>query len=326
MGADGKRKIAPSGDHVILHDSSFFRRHPTAQLPTPAQVLARCKALGDHPIAPRPRPVRFPALGLLVKFGTAASIVEGQCLYALQGRTVLRVPEVYGWTVENGRAFVYVELIRGVTLQDRWEWLSEKSKTVVCMQIKDMVDDLRQIEEDPMNSYVGAIGNQPPEEILFHSYMTPARSFHSVAEFHDWFALPAPMPPGIQVHPGRFDLPDDASIVFTHGDLHPSNIMISARWPWDRWEWSWAWNIWPWDWPDWISWLWKGEWSWEDPPRVLAIIDWQQSGWMPSYWEYCKARWTTKRGSDWQTTYFPMFIEPTDVLEAWLVFAYIVAF
>ncbi|KAI9654067.1 MAG: hypothetical protein M1829_001099 [Trizodia sp. TS-e1964] len=40
--------------------------------------------------------------------------------------------------------------------------------------------------------------------------------------------------------------------------LHPSNIMVSAR----------------------------------GPCRIVALIDWHQSGWYPHYWEYCKAVFT----------------------------------
>ncbi|CAA7269377.1 unnamed protein product [Cyclocybe aegerita] len=54
-------------------------------------------------------------------------------------------------------------------------------------------------------------------------------------------------------------LPYDSPIVFTHGDLSFSNIMITPR-------------------------------SAPGPARVLAVIDWEQSGWMPDFWEYCKPR------------------------------------
>jgi len=66
---------------------------------------------------------------------------------------------------------------------------------------------------------------------------------------------------------GQPRLPFDSPIVFTHSDLNFSNILITPR----------------------IS---------NEAPRVLAIIDWEQSGWMPSFWEYSKQMfwfiWDTK--------------------------------
>ena len=43
-------------------------------------------------------------------------------------------------------------------------------------------------------------------------------------------------------------------IVFTHGDLDPRNILVEEG-------------------------------------HVTGIVDWEQSGWYPGYWEYVKAMW-----------------------------------
>lgn len=69
---------------------------------------------------------------------------------------------------------------------------------------------------------------------------------------------------------------DDASIIFTHADLHPSNIMMSAT-----------------------------------SSDVLAIIDWHGGGWYPDFWEYIKAFWTVDRESpdDWKD-YVGKFVQP----------------
>lgn len=60
--------------------------------------------------------------------------------------------------------------------------------------------------------------------------------------------------------PYRDMLPDDFDIHFTHANLIPVDIMVSK----------------------------------DSPCRVLAIIDWEQSGWYPAYWELCKAELTTE--------------------------------
>lgn len=83
----------------------------------------------------------------------------------------------------------------------------------------------------------------------------------------------------------RQSLPDDVPICFTHGDLNSNNIIVSAK---------------------------EG-----GPIQIRAIIDWHQSGWLPSYWEYCKARWTTQIGGEWEETYLPKFMERYEMYDYW---------
>lgn len=93
------------------------------------------------------------------------------------------------------------------------------------------------------------------------------------------------------------DIRGDVPVVFTHNDLCPPNILLSHG-------------------PN---------------PRVVAVIDWAQSGWYPSYWEYCKARqvglhdenFDAARLEEWHTKYLPLVIDPVDEEEyyhPWLFF------
>lgn len=78
-------------------------------------------------------------------------------------------------------------------------------------------------------------------------------------------------------------LPDDSRIVFTHADLHPSNIIMSA----------------------------------DSSGRILAVIDWHQSGWYPEYWEFCKALFTSGFDGDWATEYIPQFVDIAECYDSW---------
>lgn len=79
------------------------------------------------------------------------------------------------------------------------------------------------------------------------------------------------------VDPMRYGLLDDVPIVFTHNDLHRSNIMMSK--------------------------LDSG------PLRILAIIDWHQSGWYPAPWEFFKTRVTCKEKDAWEVDYIFEFLQ-----------------
>jgi hypothetical protein len=88
----------------------------------------------------------------------------------------------------------------------------------------------------------------------------------------------------VPIEPFRFRLPDDASLKFTNSDLHPSNIIITTS----------------------------------EPYKLVGIIDFEQSGWLPEYWEDRKARWTAAAGDDWAKIYLPIILAPyPDIEEAW---------
>lgn len=72
--------------------------------------------------------------------------------------------------------------------------------------------------------------------------------------------------------------PENVPVVFTHGGLHPRNIVVSAG----------------------------------PRPHVVAILGWEQAGWYPSYWELCKARLEcSRRGrlGGWETKYLPWILD-----------------
>ncbi|CAE6426703.1 unnamed protein product [Rhizoctonia solani] len=255
----------PSGETVTFKNSSFFRRNgPTSMLPSPSDILAEAYRRGVVKKI-NPPPVHYPSLGLTVKYGYRVSSSEGQCLWAFKRLpgNVVPVPEVYGWTTQAGFTFIYMELISGETLSDRWDSLSGSDKRDICGQLRAIVTHIRNIPQPYGDKFIGTICRQPLLDLTFTSSGSPpVGPFTNVTAFHDLLTrLPHPEnhDPSDPPHPFRKNLPDDVPIVFTHGDLHRSNVIISSR-------------------------------SEGGSPRVLSLIDWGQSGWYPSYWEFCKAR------------------------------------
>jgi Phosphotransferase enzyme family len=115
-----------------------------------------------------------------------------------------------------------------------------------------------------------------------------------VKDFNDYFINLLWLSPSIPnepcVHPKRPGLPDNAPVFFTHGDLTPSNIILSS--------------------------------SPSGQPTIVAIIDWHQSGWYPAYWEYCKAAYTAIPCGEWETEYLPRFLEVPSCYETWDYYPY----
>ncbi|PTD03060.1 hypothetical protein FCULG_00009022 [Fusarium culmorum] len=249
----------PQGSSVTFYDSSFFTRvqkHQPCRLPV------------------------FKELGVVVKQSekSSAIISEGQCLRAVRRfLPEVPVPEVYGWTQENGITFLYMGYIeslwRTVGIKRGASAKSSKRPSPNCL------------------IYV--------ENLTVNSSFCPCWSFSSVTEFHncmsDMFKWPAKMrqpdlDPADILDPYRESLPDNCPIHFTHADLNPVNIMVSE----------------------------------DSPCRVMAILDWEQSGWYPAYWEFCKAEMTTEFDSEWQTTYLPKVLDEPDCIEVF--YSYINAF
>lgn len=207
--------------------------------------------------------------------------------------------------------FIYMELVKGVTLEDRWELLSKPERIEVCEQLRAIRATQLAIGSKgsvpwwvisylkrPQNAELLWRSYQPSVslryrilDIVFTDNIKPsAGPFASVKEFHDWLSYLIKRGKGMHwpdpsLIPDPFQdlLPDDSPITFTHADLHPSNIMVSAN----------------------------------DPCRIVSIIDWHQSGWYPAYWEYCKAAFTAEPNGEWETEYIPRFLEIPDCYDAW---------
>ncbi|KAF2820365.1 hypothetical protein CC86DRAFT_398073 [Ophiobolus disseminans] len=210
---------------------------------------------------------KFDTLNIVVKYGEDITASEAHCLRGLRRLLPDEVPV------------------------PEWESLSDKAKKEVSRQLRTIVNGLRKLQQDPNDQFLGRIDRKPLLDIVFTDELkTPAGPFNTVKEFHDWLSALTKI--GMEIHwpdpsqipdPFREFLPDNSRIVFTHADLHPSNIMMSA----------------------------------DASGHVLAVIDWHQSGWYPQYWEFCKARFTSDFKSDWATEYIPQFVDVEECYDSW---------
>jgi hypothetical protein len=146
----------PNGSkrEMNFYDSSFFKR-PGKLLPTPAQVRTLSK---DAHTNPQPQPVIFKDSELFVKFGPYVTTAEAQCLWMIKRAfgDEVPVPEVFGWRVDDENyVFIYMELIQGRTLLDRWSELTDLDKTSLCNQLSQIIKTLRQFEQDTSDQYIG---------------------------------------------------------------------------------------------------------------------------------------------------------------------------
>lgn len=279
-GSQSTFPIEVSVPDLPADDSCTFANHHLS-LPSPADVRARGEQEGiDITRSSRPDPVRFPELGLIVKWGEDVTIAEGQCLWFIKRHLQhsVPVPAIFGWRRDQNQTFLYLELVEGDMLASRWNGMTESERSSICEQLSGMIASWRRIKK-PRGADIklSQIGDQALRDIMFlDGGDYPAGPFSTVAEFHDFFGnlgrrkRPKVAREEVEELAG---LSDDIPVLFTHADLDQSNILIST--------------------------------DGDGPLRIVAIIDWHQSGWYPEHWEMLKAQTVGEFGSDWVNVYLP---------------------
>ncbi|KAF1828170.1 kinase-like protein [Decorospora gaudefroyi] len=249
---------------AVFKDTSWFLAN--SRLPTPREVRAATTLRSENPCIAST--VAFPQQNLFVKYGPRVKSSEGQCMRLVKYylASSVPVPEVYGWDKDGDDVFLYMQLISGVPLDELWSHIGPEQKSLLCEDIRRIVENLGHLKQDH-SEIVGSVTREMMTDHLFQDLsdgQTPG-PFKTVKQFHDWFST-IDLPPGMAPE-YRHWLPDHVSIRFTHADIHRGNIMVS---------------------PD------------VNAPRILALLDWGQSGWYPEYWEYCKARLIGEYRNEWK--------------------------
>lgn len=143
----------------IILESSFFKKNRGSTLPTPAEIRAISKRSANiHSTSfNRPPPVIIQSLGLVVKYGADVTVVEAQTQMMLCKHLKIQVPvpEVFGWTEDGCQTFIYMSLIEGETLQQKWGDMNEDERQSICEELKYMVKAWRALEQDSNDHYIG---------------------------------------------------------------------------------------------------------------------------------------------------------------------------
>ena len=154
--ADASKISTGLDEMIIFPESSFFQQGRGPALPTPAEIRAINKELGHVVATPA---VIIPSLGLVVKYGRRVTVAEAQTQMmmreVLQGQ--VSVPEVFGLTEDGGQRFIYMSLIEGETLQERWADMNEDERRAVCEELKRAVKVWKALEQDKHDRYIGEL-------------------------------------------------------------------------------------------------------------------------------------------------------------------------
>ncbi|KFA75714.1 hypothetical protein S40288_04955 [Stachybotrys chartarum IBT 40288] len=265
-------------DAVDFRDTSFFqtKEASTSLSPTPLAIIEENPRVEKDVLI-------FKDQHLAVKIGpsTMVKFEEALAMRAIKKafpKNEIPVPEVFGWRKHGRLNFIYMSYVPGITLREAWPDFKEQDKQRVCKELHEVVSALRRLKQPKKPPFIGIClpsilpsfscvcveilpgsVNKGPMTDRFFRYDYEEGPLHSIDAFNDLLVAAAtrqPYGPQEIIKPPQHDeIPNDGEVYFTHGDLTLNNVLITGS---------------------------TGSY------KVEGIIDWEQAGWYPEYWEYCK--------------------------------------
>ncbi|KAH0537164.1 hypothetical protein FGG08_006034 [Glutinoglossum americanum] len=232
----------------------------------------------------------------LVKYGNSVKEIEGWNLLFVEQYLKIPAPRLYAMFQESGEIFLVMEYIRGNLLRDVWPTLEERDKMTIVGKLKGILYSMRSL---PSPGYFGNVLRGPFSDEFFWSMSSdpsisgPFRSGNELCS-----ALVAKLKSNSE-DPSKVEffkthLPQLLGRhppTFTHTDLQQENIIVQEI----------------------------------DHGQLrdykVFIIDWEDAGWFPSYWEYASLFIGFHWRDDWLAK-AEHFVDPWPAEAAMMKFVY----
>ncbi|OJZ80668.1 hypothetical protein ASPFODRAFT_147386 [Aspergillus luchuensis CBS 106.47] len=221
---------------------------------------------------------------MIVKYGHGVRLAEAEAMHLVSSRTNIAIPKLLSAYILQGVCYIVMSYEKGEPLSEYWDRVSELERQNVLTQLRDYVAQMRQIKGD----FIGGIDSSPCRDGIFEGGWGAYDSYsYGPYATEDGFtegivqALRDRLPP--QRRNGSPDVESrffkneyllyqtvrelkkmNHSIVFTHGDLHPGNILVRSD-------------------------------------RTVVILDWGLAGYWPDYWEFYRAMFNAPWRPSWDT-------------------------
>ncbi|KAL3959469.1 hypothetical protein PCL_08917 [Purpureocillium lilacinum] len=185
----------------------------------------------------------------VVKSGKRIAIGEADALKVAEAAGI-PAPAVHdAHTDSDGVKHIRMSYIEGETLDKLWPDLPAEKKSGVARQLRVILEEMRSVTPPP--NFVGACdGTQIRDTRLHFTYHAPFCTNEKSFNEYLLSSLYEQTPPVLREAFSR-RLRTDHRIVLSHCDLTPRNILVHDG-------------------------------------KVKGIIDWEDSGWYPAYWEFVK--------------------------------------
>ncbi|TVY81813.1 hypothetical protein LSUE1_G002994 [Lachnellula suecica] len=211
---------------------------------------------------------------LVMKYGDSVQISEARTLEFVRQHTSIPVPRVYAaytygpfeerdeeWNSKYD-TYIFLDFVEGQTLEKEWGNLGEEEKLGVMHDLRGYLEQLRAV---PGGSYIGSLDDGPVMDPILENLPNKG-PFPSEDDFNATLvdAYSTTHKGHIKPYMSGMLAENKHTIVFTHADLRPDNIMIKDE-------------------------------------HVTGIIDWEMAGWYPEHWEFVKAFYICDWRNDWGT-------------------------
>ncbi|KAL1741435.1 kinase-like domain-containing protein [Schizophyllum fasciatum] len=186
------------------------------------------------------------------------------------------IPRLVDYWETNEEAYLIMEYIEGQSLLPLWRHLSGEQHAHIIQTLSGYVYALRAIPQAAIPSlapagWIGSATGGAFTDLAITWSEAPLGPFPTQAAFNDWrmslYARYGESSTTIaaRLADARRAMRDDHPIVFTHGDINMGNVLVRVhgQGPQDV--------------------------------EIVALLDWEQAGWRPLYWEAMKWIWLSRR-------------------------------
>lgn len=200
----------------------------------------------------------------VVKTGDCVRLAEAAAMKLVRDLTTIPVPQVFNAYKDDdsGHIRIVMEFIEGDVLDDVWDEFSHDQKMDVIQQLRGFFSQLRHIK----SSFIGSVDGTACEDQLFTDEIGAYGPYEDEHAFNQGIATALQR----SQHGAWVNMVSDMvlkslhghEVVMTHGDFCPRNSIVQGT-------------------------------------KVVAVLDWELSGYYPEYWEYVKALYRPAWESGW---------------------------
>lgn len=185
----------------------------------------------------------------IIKSGKSISLEEAEALQ-VAAHAGLLVPRIFTTDSQPGGInILQMSHVEGQPLSELWPTMTPRQKRGIALQLRGILATMRALQA-PAGLVGACSGGQFRDTRLCHSHYFP--SLDNEDEFNRYLisSLSHVTPRPVRDAFARQQR-NNHRIVFTHGDLSPRNIIVLND-------------------------------------TIVGIVDWEEAGWFPEYWEYVK--------------------------------------
>ncbi|RFU31023.1 hypothetical protein B7463_g5318, partial [Scytalidium lignicola] len=270
---------------------------PTSELPQPLPTNQEIHSSTEQYMENGGR--RLVRVGpYMIKYGTGVNVIEGENMLFVNHKTTVPVPRVYAiyttteisiyTKTKEESAYIVMEYLEGSTLGFEWGLLSTQQKENISTQLREYMNQLRSI---PSPGYYGSIGKRGLLDCIFwtgHDASAPLDgpfdTEHALNEamLNKYVYNNLPLAKAEFYRRAFPVVLHGHTPVFTHGDIQRNNIIIKRIPPATS-----------------VTTSTEAQHSYsKDDTFDVVIIDWENAGWYPDYWESAIAIYACGRWSD----------------------------